>query len=137
MKVYFKLINGILVQLPFSFLIPVFFSILLPKPNTKPKLAELDRVISQAIQTGSFAIQNIIQNEELLGLFNPMDYGGNRYIGALTAPLTENVLFEVEAQEPLYLKNGSWDKYEKNRWILENKSLTEGHQLDKKILQGL
>ncbi|HQD28482.1 transglutaminase-like domain-containing protein [Acetivibrio saccincola] len=120
-------------SITFFVLIPVFFSILLPKPNTKPKLAELDRVISQAIQTGSFAIQNIIQNEELLGLFNPMDYGGNRYIGALTAPLTENVLFEVEAQEPLYLKNGSWDKYEKNWWILENKSLTEGHQLDKNI----
>ena len=49
-------------------LIPVFFSILLPKPNTRPKLADLDRIISQAIDTGSLAVQNIIQNNELLEL---------------------------------------------------------------------
>ena len=114
-------------------LIPIFFSILLPKPNTRPKLADLDRIITQAMDTGTLAVQNIIQNNELLNLFNPMDYRGNRHIGAVTAPLTENILFEVEAQEPLYLKTGSWDKYENNQWLVENKSLVEGHHLDKNI----
>ena len=74
-----------------------------------------------------------MRNNELLKLFNPLDFSGKRDIGPITAPLTEDVLFEVRAQEPLYLKTGSWDKYENNQWMIENKSLMEGHYLEKNI----
>ena len=63
-----------------------------------------------------------------------MDYSGNRYIGALTAPLTENVLFEVESTgTPLFKNTEAGINMRNNQWILENKSLMEGHQLDKNI----
>ena len=114
-------------------LIPVFFSIILPKPNIRPKLADLNRIISEAIDTGNLTVRNIMRNNELLKLFNPLDFSGKRDIGPITAPLTEDVLFEVRAQEPLYLKTGSWDKYENNQWMIENKSLMEGHYLEKNI----
>ncbi|MDQ2084831.1 transglutaminase-like domain-containing protein [Herbivorax sp. ANBcel31] len=111
-------------------LISVFFSMTVPKPNTIPKLAYLDSIIGEAIDPVNTTVQEVIQSSGDLGIFNPMDYTRNRYVGAATAPLTENVLFEVEAKEPLYLKSRSWDKYENNQWLIENKWLTDGYKLD-------
>jgi len=34
----------------------------------------------------------------------------------MTAPLSDRILFEVAAEEPLYLRIQSWDKYENNVW---------------------
>lgn len=114
-------------------LISVLFSVILPKPVLRPRLADLDKIISQTIDPVSTTVQNIMKNNEILNMFNPVDYDKNRHIGAVTAPLTEKVLFEVEAEEPLYLKSRSWDKYENNRWTIENEVLAEGYDLEVNI----
>jgi len=43
----------------------------------------------------------------------------------MTAPLSDRILFEVAAEEPLYLRIQSWDKYENNVWKVGNKELQE------------
>jgi len=40
----------------------------------------------------------------------------------MTAPLSDRILFEVAAEEPLYLRIQSWDKYENNVWKVGIKS---------------
>lgn len=130
---YFKTNKWYLSSIVVFVLISVLFSIILPKPNTIPKLASLNRIISQSVNPRNLTMPNIMQNDEVLKMFNPMDFSRNRYIGAMTEPLTEHILFEVEAQEPLYLKIGSWDKYQDNQWLIENESLADGYHLEKNI----
>ncbi|TYQ16540.1 UNVERIFIED_CONTAM: Transglutaminase-like enzymes, putative cysteine proteases [Acetivibrio alkalicellulosi] len=110
----------------------VLFSVSLPKPKTIPKLAQLDNVIGQAIEPFGATVQNIIQERnEVLNVFNPTSNRTSSHISALTAPVTGNILFEVVAQEPLYFKIQSWDRYEKNKWTIGDVSLS--HPLDMEI----
>lgn len=109
------------------FLSIVFFvSLVAPKPNVIPRLAYVNAVIEQAVQplVGTAAQQNLFQGINN-NLFNPLSLKTQSQLDSLSAPLSDRILFEVEAQEPLYLRIQSWDKYENNIWKVGDKELQE------------
>jgi hypothetical protein len=99
-------------------LLTTVFSIITPKPYTVPQIVYLDSIISQTIQPFGNAVQNAIQDQNNFKLFNPMNLKQESFITSAGVPVGNRVLFEVEADEPLYLRVQSWDKYENNRWSI-------------------
>lgn len=99
-------------------LLTTVFAVITPKPYTVPQIVYLDTIISQTIQPFGSAMQNAIQNQNNFRLFNPMSLKKESFITSAGVPVGNRVLFEVEADEPLYLRVQSWDKYENNRWSL-------------------
>ncbi|HEY9059983.1 MAG TPA: transglutaminase-like domain-containing protein [Pseudobacteroides sp.] len=99
-------------------LLTTVFAIIAPKPYTVPQIVYLDAIISQTIQPFGSAMQNAIQNQNNFRLFNPMSLKKESFITSAGVPVGNRVLFEVEADEPLYLRVQSWDKYENNRWSI-------------------
>ncbi|KNY29770.1 DUF4129 domain-containing transglutaminase family protein [Pseudobacteroides cellulosolvens] len=97
-------------------LLTTMISIIVPKPYSVPQIVYLDTIINQTIQPFGNAVQNAIQNQNNFRLFNPMTLKRESYITSAGVPVGSRVLFEVEADEPLYLRVQSWDKYENNRW---------------------
>jgi len=98
-------------------LLTTVISIIVPKPYSVPQIVYLDAIINQTIQPFGNAVQNAIQNQSNnIRLFNPMTLKRESYITSAGVPVGNRVLFEVEADEPLYLRIQSWDKYENNRW---------------------
>lgn len=109
-------------------LIILALSSLIPKPYTAPKILLFDDVLNQAIQPFSNAVRNAMQRQNY-SAFNPGNLKSESYISAFTAPLGERVLFTVEADEPLYFRVQSWEKYEKNKWYTESEFLEEGNSI--------
>lgn len=99
-------------------LLTTVISIIVPKPYTVPQIVYLDTIINQTIQPFGNAVQNAMQNQNNFRLFNPMNLKSESYITSAGVPVGNRVLFEVEADEPLYLRIQSWDKYENNRWSI-------------------
>ena len=95
-----------------------------PKPYSVPKIVYLDSIINRTIQPLGLAIQNAVQNQDTsLMAFDPGGYKSESRITSIIAPLGEKVLFEVRADEPLYLRIQTWDSYKKNRWVNGEESL--------------
>ncbi|HOM03652.1 MAG TPA: transglutaminase-like domain-containing protein [Acetivibrio sp.] len=109
------------------FLALVFLvSLIAPKPNVIPRLAYVNAVIEQVAQPlgGAAAQQNLFQGINN-NLYNPFSIKTQSQLDSLTAPQSDRVLFEVAAQEPVYLRIQSWDKYEDNVWKIGNEKLKE------------
>lgn len=102
-------------------------SALIPKPNSIPKLAYIDAVIGQTVQPLAAAALNNNQLQNFSQTFNPMVLRNQNRLDSLSAPLGMRIFFEVEAEEPLYFRIQSWDKYIKNQWMIGNKSLMYGY----------
>lgn len=110
------------------FLLIVFLiSLVTPKPSVIPRLAYVNAVIEQVVQPlggAAAAQQNLFQGINS-NLYNPLSLKTQSQLDSLSAPLSDRILFEVAAEEPLYLKIQSWDKYEDNVWKVGNKDLQE------------
>lgn len=94
-----------------------------PKPETIPKIAYFNQVLNQTIQNLAQANGQNIDVQNLSKIFNTMALKNQSVLDSSTSPLGNNVLFEVEAKEPLYFRVQSWDKYIDNRWLKGNKEL--------------
>jgi len=109
------------------FLAVIFvISLVVPKPSVIPRLAYVNAVIEQVVQPlgGGAAQQNLFQSINS-NLYNPLSLKKQSQLDSMTAPLSDRILFEVAAEEPLYLRIQSWDKYENNVWKVGNKELQE------------
>jgi len=103
-------------------------SLVVPKPETIPKIAYIKQVINETVQGLTQANVQNIDNANLAnitGIFNTMGIKKQSVISSITPPLGDNILFEVEADESLYFRVQSWDKYINNRWIKGNDKLDE------------
>lgn len=100
-----------------------------PKPTVIPRLSYLNAVISQTVQPLGVQQQNIFQGINN-SVFNPVSLKMQSRIDSLSAPLSDRILFEVEAEEPLYLRIQSWDKYEDNSWKVGSKDLGKYQPID-------
>lgn len=98
-------------------------SLTAPKPETVPKVAYIKQVLNETIQNLAQTNGQNIEVENLAKIFNTMSIKNQSILGSSTPPLGDNVLFEVQAKEPLYFRVQSWDKYVDNRWIKGNKEL--------------
>jgi len=96
-----------------------------PKPETIPKIAYVNQVINETVQNLAQANNQDIDVSNLSNIFNTMGIKNQSILDSRTPPLGDNVLFEVKANEPLYFRVQSWDKYSDNRWLKGNKSLDE------------
>ncbi len=106
-------------------------SAITPKPNTIPRLAYIDAVIGQTLQPLAAAALNTTQGRTgLQGLFNPLENRSMSRLDLSSAPVSEIVFFEVEAEEPLYFRLQSRDRYTMNSWVTDNKSLYEGYPVE-------
>jgi hypothetical protein len=104
-------------------------SYIIPKPYTAPKILLFDNVLNQAIQPLSNAVRNAMQGQNY-STFNPGILKGESRISAFTAPLGDRVLFTIEADEPLYFRVQSWEKYEKNKWYTDSEFLEIGNSFE-------
>lgn len=102
-----------------------------PKFNRIPKIAYLDAALQYTVQPFLGNTQNALSSTPGSNIFNPWKLQGSSYINAISAPLGDKVLFEVQSQEPLYLVIQSWDKYDNNRWRIGNKNLESGDHFEK------
>ena len=100
-----------------------------PKFNRIPKIAYLDKALQYTVQPLFGNAQNAISSSET-NIFNPWKLQGSSFINSISAPLGDKILFEVQAEESLYLIIQSWDKYEKNKWFVGNKRLEKGVNLN-------
>lgn len=111
-------------------LMTTIISIIVPKPYSVPQIVYLDALINQTMQPIGNAVQNAMQNQSNnFRLFNPMALKRESYITSAGVPVGNRVLFEVEADEPLYLRIQSWDKYENNRWSIGDDYMQEKQDL--------
>lgn len=102
-------------------------SLAAPKPTVIPRLAYVNAVIEQVVEPlggAAAAQQNLFQGINN-NLFNPISLKTQSQLDSLSAPLSDRILFEVDAEEPLYMRIQSWDKYENNVWKVGNKELLE------------
>jgi len=121
------------------FLAVIFvISLVVPKPSVIPRLAYVNAVIEQVVQPlgGGAAQQNLFQSINS-NLYNPLSLKKQSQLDSMTAPLSDRILFEVAAEEPLYLRIQSWDKYENNVWKLEIKSCRNTSLFPVSIMTGL
>lgn len=100
-------------------------ALVFPKPETIPKVAYLNQVLNQTIQNLAQTNQQNIQIQNLTNIFNTMGIKNQSNLDSMTPPLGENVLFEVQAKEPLYFRVQNWDRYADNRWLKGNRILNE------------
>lgn len=103
--------------------IVMILALTVPKPETIPKIAYFNQVLNQTIQNLAQANGQNIDIQNLSRIFNTMALKNQSVLDSSTSSLGENVLFEVEAKEPLYFRVQSWDKYTNNRWLKGNKEL--------------
>ncbi|OPZ92947.1 MAG: Protein-glutamine gamma-glutamyltransferase [Firmicutes bacterium ADurb.Bin419] len=96
-----------------------------PKPATIPKIAYINQVLNQTIQNLAQTNQQNIQIQDLSNIFSTMGIKNQSTLDSMTPPLGDNVLFEVQADEPLYFRVQNWDMYDDNRWLKGNKKLDE------------
>lgn len=101
------------------------FALIVPKPETIPKIAYINQVINQTIQNLAQTNGQNIDAQNLANIFNTMGIKNQSILDSSTPPLGDNVLFEVKANESLYFRVQSWDKYADNRWLKGNKILDE------------
>lgn len=104
-------------------------SMILPKFLTSPKLAEFDLVVYQVIRPLINAGRHggDIQRREIYSLQFQSEQTD---LENSAVPVSDRILFMVEADEPLYLRIQSRDQYEKNRWITGNQKLTLNAPID-------
>jgi len=100
-------------------------SLVAPKPEIIPKIAYINQVINETVQNLTQANGQNINNTNLTGIFNTMGIKDQSVLNSITPPLGDRVLFEVKADEPLYFRVQSWDKYLDNLWIKGNNKLSE------------
>lgn len=99
-------------------------AMLIPKPDIIPKIVYLNTVIREDVNPLVNNDQNYLPNVAA-NIFNPVNAKTQSRIDSLSAPLSDRVLFKVEADEVLYLKMRAWDKYENNSWKSGNRELIE------------
>lgn len=100
-------------------------SLVVPKPETIPKIAYLNQVINETVQNLAQSNTQNIDIPNFTNIFNTMGIKNQSVLNSMTPPLGDKVLFEVKANEPLYFRVQSWDKYMDNRWVKGNKELDE------------
>lgn len=103
-------------------------SMLLPKPLVSPKLAELDSVVFQAIRP----LINPGNNQEIIqdDTYTMQTRLERLDLDKASLPNSDRVLFRVNADEPLYMRVQSRDRYIRNQWITSTGKLTEGYPID-------
>jgi transglutaminase-like putative cysteine protease len=112
----------------FGVIVVFIVAMLIPKPDLIPQIYYLNTVISEeenpevdaSVNDGQDYLSDIAAN-----VFNPVNNMSQRRMTTQAPPLSKRVLFEVEADGPLYLKIRVWDKYENNSWKLGNQELEE------------
>lgn len=98
----------------------LLIALITPKPHRIPKIAYIDSFILPIGAT----IQNAVINQGgRLNLFDPLINKSQSKIGAFAPNLTEEVLFEVKGDEPIYLRIQAWDSYEANNWFSNKEAL--------------
>ncbi|MDP4182699.1 MAG: transglutaminase-like domain-containing protein, partial [Bacillota bacterium] len=106
-------------------------SAIIPKPYTVPQVVYIDSIINQTIQPIGAAMQNAMQNQNnAFRLFNPMAMKRESYITSSGVPVGNRVLFDVDSEEPLYLRVQCWDKYEDNHWSIGDTYMENNYTLD-------
>ncbi len=103
-------------------------SLLLPKLPVSPKLAEFDSVVFQAIRP----LINAGNSDEGTGFesYYVQAASDRMELDKAGFPTSDRVLFLVDADEPLYLREQSRDTYIKNQWITNADELKEGYPVD-------
>lgn len=99
--------------------------LIIPKPETIPKIAYLNQVITETVQNLAQTNGQNIDVTNITNIFTTMGIKNQSILDSSTPPLGDRVLFEVEAKEPLYFRVQSWDRYADNRWLKGNKMLDE------------
>lgn len=100
-------------------------SLVVPKPETIPKVAYINQVLNEAVQNLAQTNRQNVQIPNISNIFSTMGIKNQSILDSSTPPLGDRVLFEVEADEPLYFRVQSWDKYMDNRWVKGNEALDE------------
>jgi len=110
--------------------ISLFLAVITPKPYTVPKIIYVDQVL----EPFKYAVNQAIQNQNgNLNMFNPMENKSESYINSTEVPTGEKILYEIEADEPLYMRVRSWDNYNKNKWT---KKTTRQSALDDAVIMN-
>lgn len=102
-------------------LLIIGLSIILPKPLISPKLAELEGFVFETIQP--LINPNAQNTSSDLETFILEKSDISQELDKASFPNSDRVLFMVEADEPLYLRIQSFEKYEGNRWFTEDSYL--------------
>lgn len=84
-------------------------------------------IITSVIPSPTFSnkVEDIIDDSYKVNnkKFNTSEAKKDTSIDVKSVPQSNKVLFEVESDEPLYIKVQSWDKYLNNKWCIGDKSL--------------
>lgn len=93
-----------------SLIIIIGFTSIIPVPKFNNKISD---TINTAYRGGS--------NKKL----NTSEAKNNANIDIKSVPQSNKILFEVESDEPLYIRVQSWDKYLDNKWCIGDTSLLQ------------
>lgn len=109
-------------------LLVLALSLLLPKPLVSPKLAEIDSVVYQAIRP----LINAGNGVEAVGneTYSLQTNAGRLELDKASFPTSERILFQVRADEPLYMRVQSRDVYMRNQWITGAAELTASYPVN-------
>lgn len=98
--------------------------LIIPKPEILPSNDFLDLIIYGTVRTiGGNPANLSLDNNYKINSLNTVSLLERRYINTGAAPIGEEVLFEVQSEEPLYLRTQSFDQYKNNCWYIGDKSL--------------
>lgn len=103
----------------------LLITIIIPKPNKVYEPKFLDAFITQTLQPMRTSIQDAISQNTSQSFFATTSIKDTSFINNTRAPISDRVLFRVKSEEPLYFRIQSFDNYENNKWIKDNKSFLE------------
>ena len=93
-----------------SLIILILFTSVIPVPKFNNKIADTIKTNYEGANSKKL---------------NTSEAKSNVSIDIKSVPQSNNILFEVDSDEPLYIKVQSWDKYLDNKWCVGDKSLLQ------------
>ncbi|MDP4088463.1 MAG: transglutaminase domain-containing protein [Bacillota bacterium] len=106
-------------------------AVILPKPERLPRMSSLDTVLSCILKpVNDSAKDSLLGENKESSLFNPMKLRRTANINDVQLPVSDRVIYEVQAEEPLYFRVQTWDKYDSNRWYIGNRELENGYTVE-------
>ncbi|MCX7747953.1 MAG: transglutaminase domain-containing protein [Clostridia bacterium] len=103
-------------------IVVIILAVAFPKPSSIPRNGWIDHKIVNTLH--DLNISNVPpmlgEQNRKVNFLGITDLRKNCLLDGGAGPTDETVLFEVEADSPVYLKAQSWDRYDLNQWVLGN-----------------
>lgn len=111
--------------------VTILAAVIIPKPDRLPRMKYMDEMLSYILRPVNDTAKNklIGQNNDS-NMLEFLKLRKTSKINAVQTPASDRILFEVQADEPLYFRVQSWDKYGNNQWYIGNKELENGYSLE-------